>query len=792
MKNRAGAGWKKTRTAWRGTKGTYYRKNLIMVLVVSAIPGLIIGALVYWMAGGRLENELLDMHNRQIEQRAANINDQLSNLELMLAHWAFDPKFDYSLSNLDLATDHAQIWDITKTLVVMQGSNTLADRVELYLSGRKQPSLLFAPEYGTVGPDAVSESYDKLLDSDQSTYWTQWAFNPSRPEVKELTLVHHIPGGSLQPFGSLLLRMDAEKVAALLRTMTPYNDGETFLMGTTGNLFVSGSGSGASSPFVTALKSNILNRGIHGNASFLFNWNGGTYAVTYGTFSRIASDWLYVSASPITSITSPVVSLSRVILLVSASALLLAAALSWFASRQMYSPVRRLFQTVLPDHGQGPGDEDEFTLIERQWQALHGQSHALSLTLSEQLPQVKQSFLNQLFQGYLYGYSEQELRERMLRYQWETEDCRFIVLHIQLTGISSLGGKFRNGDESLVSFAAANIIGELAAEHFGQAETINFHNLTAGMLIIQPEGESEPVLAFAEALISHISRMLNLRVTIAYSPAVSAIRDVPRAYEAAQQAVSYRQFGGGSQIIDMERMNRDSGAAPDPKYSFMLERGLLQALRSGDAEEADRLLQEFLEALRAGEAKMIDVQQGMLQLLGSIQHAAMDAGIHPNQLFKDENLYARLSQIQEPTLILSWFREKVISPFLKELSERTDAGIRQTIERAIEYIREHYTDGCMSLDSCAEYTGTSPFLLSRSFKRMTGQNFIDYVTGLRLDKAKELLRDTDLRINDVADRVGYQQSYFNRLFKKQQGITPTRYRELCRSGGAEQAERGGK
>lgn len=162
------------------------------------------------------------MHNRQIEQRADNINDQLSNLELMLAHWAFDPKFDYALSNMDFIRNHERAWDITKTLVVMQGSNSMVRQVELYLAGN-QP-VRFGTEYGTLAAEEEA-LYSKLLKQERSTYWTKWAFEPEKPEQKELTLVHHIPGGSREPFGALLLRMDTEKVSALLRTMTPYNTG---------------------------------------------------------------------------------------------------------------------------------------------------------------------------------------------------------------------------------------------------------------------------------------------------------------------------------------------------------------------------------------------------------------------------------------------------------------------------------------------------------------------------------------------------------------------------------------
>jgi YesN/AraC family two-component response regulator len=73
----------------------------------------------------------------------------------------------------------------------------------------------------------------------------------------------------------------------------------------------------------------------------------------------------------------------------------------------------------------------------------------------------------------------------------------------------------------------------------------------------------------------------------------------------------------------------------------------------------------------------------------------------------------------------------------------------------------------------------NPVTLSKTFKQVTGKNFIDYLTELRMGKAKELLADTELKINDVAVQVGYQHSYFNRIFKKQEGITPSQYREMA-------------
>ena len=101
---------------------------------------------------------------------------------------------------------------------------------------------------------------------------------------------------------------------------------------------------------------------------------------------------------------------------------------------------------------------------------------------------MKESFLHQLLQGYLYAYTEEDLRSRMERYKWQVCGKQFVVLYVQLTGITSMEGKFKFGDEGLVTFASVNMIEELADSYFEQSSTINFHDLGSGVLLILPEG----------------------------------------------------------------------------------------------------------------------------------------------------------------------------------------------------------------------------------------------------------------------------------------------------------------
>ncbi len=761
-----------------------YKKSLAIILTISSIPGFIIAALVYWMGGSRLESELLHLHQLQIEQGARNMDQQLTNLEVMLSHWASDNQFDYTLAEVDFHKNYDRVKDITQTLLVMEGSNTLTKRVELSLV--KPAAVLFDPQYSPISEDTFKRVYEDLLKTDKLSYWTQWAFDPDHPGEKDLTLVQHIPGGSSQPFGALLLRLDSDKIASMLKSLMPYNEEESFLIQDSGDLYFSASGASEEAPLVKALREKIGEE--PSKRSFFYDWQGVTYTVSYGTFSRIASNWTYVSASPVPSITLPVLFISKLIFTLSIVALVLAGLLSWFASHRIYSPVKRLARHLAGDQHMSYNKEDEFAVIEKRWSLLHEQSDEMRSRLSGQLPHVRESFLRQLIQGYYYAYSEEDLKRRMESLKWDIRDRQFVVVYMQLTGITDREGKFKFGDEGLATFAAVNIISELAGQHFEQHNAVNFHNLKAALLILAPNHEppAGKLQAFSEELTQTFNQVLNMHVTMVVSQPVSWITEIPTAFEGARQLAAFRNILSGNQVIYMDG-STDTPAVEEVQYPLALEKELIQALQSGQEELTCQLLDSFLTALTVEGAKEIEVQLGMLQLLGSIQHAVMTSGIHPSRLFKGVNLYESLSQIREPRLILEWFREKIVKPYLQEIVRRTDVQTKRAAEQAVDYIRQYYMKD-ISPESCAEHTGTTLFFLSRAFKQVTGKYFLDYLMEVRMNKAKELLRDTELLISEVAEQSGFQHSNFHRIFKKMEGMNPTQYKEFSRGKGLDAEE----
>jgi AraC-like DNA-binding protein len=99
------------------------------------------------------------------------------------------------------------------------------------------------------------------------------------------------------------------------------------------------------------------------------------------------------------------------------------------------------------------------------------------------------------------------------------------------------------------------------------------------------------------------------------------------------------------------------------------------------------------------------------------------------------------------------------------------------IEKSKKFIREHYAESSISLNTVAEFVGLSPNHFSTVFSQETGETFIEHLTNARLQRAKELLRTT-ARSSEIAYQVGYNDPhYFSYVFKKNVGIAPSEFRK---------------
>jgi len=126
---------------------------------------------------------------------------------------------------------------------------------------------------------------------------------------------------------------------------------------------------------------------------------------------------------------------------------------------------------------------------------------------------------------------------------------------------------------------------------------------------------------------------------------------------------------------------------------------------------------------------------------------------------------------------------KLLSIFAQHLSMLSNQVVMQqdnaeppVITRAKEFIQEHQTEH-LRLGHVAKAVNTSTFYFCKMFKKVTGINFTDYLSRVRIEKSKNLLLNPNLRVSEIAFEVGFQSlTHFNRVFKKILGQSPTEYR----------------
>jgi AraC-like DNA-binding protein len=762
----------------RSVKGNFYRKSLVLVLIITSLPTALIGIGTYVLGRAHIEQEVNRSHQVLLGKALDRLNDDLTQLELTATQWSIDPRFDEKLRDINLKDEYNIAQDLFRSLSVMKGAYPLIDQVHLYLD---RSAVVVSDVEGivTIDKEQEREQYHALLEQKNVAFWLDQfprIHNKGEPPV---TLVHRLPGIG-QPFGALIIYLDQAKLIKMVQELSSEESGASFVLGKDGRVIVDGGAerSAATIALEQALRSEVIRRNKDSEA-FLFSWNGETYSVSYGQFTRLGLPWKYVTSTPLNQLTAPVVIMSRLILAMSGAGLLIALILSWLASRNLYKPIRRLVGTFQSVHPAPEYGMDEIEYIEKQWQHITRESRLMQAELEKAQPNLRESFLLQLVQGHFQSLQEQELRERLGSLGWDTDGLGFVLLLVQLTGFSNPEGRFGENDGPLVTFAAANIVQEITDAYGRQAAVFNFQDMTVGVLLTYPlelprDQEKIQLFRVAREWISMLGQLLKLQVTVGVSRLSPNLKDVPLLLQDVRQAVRYRDLHTDGQVLDMEELLPSRSEKVD--YPFDLEREVVQAVRMGMDEEAGEKIEAFIGVLVTQAGKEKFVQEGVQQLLGSIHHAILESGYHPHSLYGGANLYEQLSQIREPEMMVKWFRTKVIAPYMNQLASDQTNHWRQLVERAIAYLRDNYSTE-VSLEQCAALLGVSTFTLSRAFKQVTGVNYIDFVTRQRVKIAKELLRDTDLKICDIASRIGYQPSYLIRLFKKYEGMTPGQYRE---------------
>ncbi len=206
-----------------------------------------------------------------------------------------------------------------------------------------------------------------------------------------------------------------------------------------------------------------------------------------------------------------------------------------------------------------------------------------------------------------------------------------------------------------------------------------------------------------------------------------------------------------------------------------LEKRLFDEITLGNVSESVSIAQTFFDWMEATYANDNDsVRLKCLEFVLWAEHLAYEKTGRMYEFKSRANYLSELMSLGSLADERIWFTEKIKDAAFW-VSNKHEEQSMSAVNQAKQYIDENYMKE-LTLDDVSRVVNISSYYFSKVFKEETGENFIDYLTKLRIEAAKKLLKTTNKSMKEISAEVGYSDpNYFSRNFKKYTGKTPTDY-----------------
>lgn len=385
--------------------------------------------------------------------------------------------------------------------------------------------------------------------------------------------------------------------------------------------------------------------------------------------------------------------------------------------------------------------------------------------IKESMPLLRQEYLHLLLR---YTASETMLKDRWAYLKMDLEPERLTLLCVEMDGFEQSIRDIPIHEVELARFAVKNILEETLS---AGTKAVVFREQLYGFvcLINTPEDAA----GLAEACREHVMNYSRYTVSIGVSSQARGIQELSAAYQQASEAKSHNFYTGGNSVVLYEEIALRQGRGQ--RHSSEQEKELFTLLRMGHQEKAMPLLMSILDGYAyATPSHFVQVCGDLGLLMFRTFTEKLNAGSAIDVLTVRLEPLKREHPLKQQQLIEAL--RQLMAEGCRLLQEQKDEEATSVITQAIRYMKDNL-DKNVTVNELAKHVYLSGSYFANLFKKVTGTTLIHYMTGLKIDKAKEMLLN-DRQVQEVATALGYEdRSYFTDVFKKHTGMTPSDYRQ---------------
>lgn len=491
---------------------------------------------------------------------------------------------------------------------------------------------------------------------------------------------------------------------------------------------------------------------------------------------RISSDtygWDYYSITPIHSISSEPSSILSLILWICISLVLIGILFSFRFSVNIYNPIKNIRDILLQsEKGTEIGSgRDEFQVIGSRIHQLVQQNYDATQKLNMYSNELLDQFFSSLIKGnpWMEKKPVKQIMEE-IGFQSGTYLCCCFMFQYKERFYRDIA----ETDRLMIMEKMKKVLWGIMQQYVNGYLMEHDQNLYVCMVNLKHDHERSSLNRALETIKQTFEYdMIYCELSIGLGKPYSKVGDVKKSYSDAVTAMQRWKHSDMS-IMDAA----DLAIEQNYYYSFLDENKVLNTLKSGDIELLKTEVEMLIRSNQDRGVSYAYLGALLAELFNTGNRYLTERQVSTHSLLTEEDYTALADKNMSPyeladrTQRLFVFYEKIIN----ETVVKPERKATTVISLITAYIENNYAKD-LYLERIADEVGLSPKYISRIFKEITGTNITDYISLIRMSKAKELLTHTDLRIGEIAHRIGIDsRTTFLRTFKKHEGISPIDYR----------------
>jgi two-component system response regulator YesN len=408
----------------------------------------------------------------------------------------------------------------------------------------------------------------------------------------------------------------------------------------------------------------------------------------------------------------------------------------------------------------------------------HLEVDKFKLLFEQNVPVLREKLLYDVIYG--INSHENEIMEKMKLFDIYLKNFVLVIMENDYED-KATGTQY---DMQLYQFGIVNSFEEIFSEKY-EVLSIMLNNNRVGFIIQQFNKDPLDITEVSEKcgnLQEVINNAFGFTVTIAVSSNGVSAMELPDKMKECLGSLEYKRYIGNNSIIQYSDLN-SFFRYNDYSTLDTYQKQLLESIKSGNESLVKVITQNISRYVTTNKINLNYLKNFYYSTLSSINNIRISVlAVQTDKKHEEGRDVPSLLQMIEKcdsAEELNSLLEEVSVRIASKVNNFNNKSLKLILRKAIDYIHEHYNEQ-VTLNEVAENIYVSTYYISRMFKKELGKSFVDYLNDVRIEKAKELLKDVKYKTYEVAEMVGISDPhYFSKLFKKYSGMTPSEYKDHC-------------